>query len=1474
MVFGEKKLSYTELNGRANQLARVLRGKGVKPDSIVGIMVERSPEMIVGILGILKAGGAYLPLDPEYPANRIKYMMENSGTSILLTQSGVGKETEFKGVTLYLEDENLYTGEQINLGRLSRPKDLAYIIYTSGTTGKPKGAMIEHKNVVRLMFNDRMQFEFNEKDVWTMFHSFCFDFSVWEMYGALLYGGKLVIVPKLVAQDTEEYLKLLKREKVTVLNQTPTAFYNMVDKELRYNEKELGIRYVIFGGEALKPIMLKDWRKKYPQTKLINMYGITETTVHVTYKEITEYQIKLNISNIGKPIPTLTTYIMDKNMKLLPAGVAGELCVGGDGVGRGYLNNSELTEQKFVQNPYKAGERLYKSGDMARLLPDGDMEFLGRIDHQVKIRGFRIELGEIENQLLKHPRVKETVVVAKEDSQGGKYLCAYLAGEEELTTLELREHLSKDLPDYMIPSYFIQLERLPLNPNGKIDRKALPEPDGNINTGTEYIAPADEVEEKLAILWKEILKVDRIGVNDNFFELGGHSLKAVNLVSRVHKEFNVEIPLREVFKAPTIAGIAKYIKGAKENIYSSIKPAPEKEYYPMSSAQKRLYVLNQLEGSGVTYNMPGIMTVEGCIDRKRFEEAFRKLVKRHESLRTSFQMIEGEPVQKVNKDAELKIVYRESGEGKAEDIVREFVRPFELDKAPLLRVELVEEAEEKNLLLFDMHHIISDGVSMDILVREFAGLYEGRALPELKIQYKDFSQWQNQLFKSEAIKQQEDHWLNVFKGKIPVLDMPLDFLRPAEQSFEGASIEFNAGKELAQKLRQLASKTGATMYMVLLAAYNVLLYKYTGQEDIIVGSPIAGRSHGDLQDIIGMFVSTLAMRNYPQREKTFEEFLKGVKNNALKAYENQDYQFEELVDKLGLERDMSRNPLFDTMFTMQNEDIKENSVTGLNFKPYELENRISKFDFSLDAIENEEGLFFSLEYCTRLFRKGTIEGMAKHFLNILWKIGENPSIKLSEIDMLPDTERELLVYGFNNNKAVFREELTVHHLFEEQAEKMPNNTAVVFEGKEYTYGQINERANRIAGYLIKAGLKREEPVVVLLDRSPLMVEGVLGIWKAGGAYIPADVNYPVQRVLTVLEESRARFVLTLSEHIPSELEKKYDGTWIRLDECEKEIGEERGENPELEVDTRGLAYVIYTSGSTGRPKGAMIEHIGMANHIDAEIKELKITGKSVVAQNASHCFDVSVWQLFAALTAGGRIVIYPNEVVVDVRRFTELIIEDGVTVLEVVPSFLGVMLEVMEESGKIPGKLEYLLVTGETSKPVLVRKWFELNPGVKVVNAYGPAEASDDVAQYTMEAAPCSESIPVGKPIQNISIYIVDKDMNLCPVGVKGEICVSGIGVGRGYLNDAEKTEQVFMKDPFKKEEGIRLYKTGDVGRWLEEGNIEFYGRSDYQVKIRGYRIELEEIESRLLEHPEIKEAASDKNAKVIIKLLRQIAES
>jgi amino acid adenylation domain-containing protein len=905
---------------------------------------------------------------------------------------------------------------------INQPSDLAYIIYTSGTTGKPKGVMLEHRNVTRLFFNDMFPFDFDDKDIWTMFHSYNFDFSVWEIFGALLYGGRLVVVPGIMTKDLRRYLDLLKNQQVTVLNQVPSVFYNLLDEELADKKKQLHLKYVILGGEALHPGKLKKWKLKYPGTTLVNMFGITETTVHVTYKEITDREIRFNVSNIGKPIPTLTSYIMENRLKLLPLRVGGELCVGGEGLARGYLNKPLLTDEKFIDNPYTPGKKLYKSGDLARFLDDGEMEFLGRIDRQVKIRGYRIELGEIESQLLKLEGIKEAAVTVKESllrSSDGevkdKYLCAYVVSDCEIEPSKLRYTLADKLPDYMIPSYFVRLGNIPLTSNGKVDKKSLPDP--WFNGGDEYAAPENAIQETLSQIWADVLNInkDLIGINSDFFELGGHSLKASYLVSRIHKELDINVPLMEMFKRPTIRELSRLIEEFGEEKYAPVKAAEQKEYYVLSSAQKRLYVIQEMDRENTIYNVPIVETLDIDIDKDTFENTLKKLLARHESLRTSFELVHDVPVQRVHDVNSLDfsidhIDLEASASGNDYDfddevkkIADHFVKPFNLSRAPLFRIGIIDNRENRNILLVDLHHIICDGISVEIMFRDFLRLYAGERLEELRLQFKDYVQWQNREEQKKIIKKQEKYWLNVFEGGVPVLELPCDYERPLIRHHKGSIIHFEIGTEETEALKKLALSANATIYMVLLAIFNILLAKLSTQQDIVVGTYTFGRRHADLQQILGMFVNTLALRSYPRLDKQFDDFLEEVKENTLKAFENQDYQFDDLVEKLGVERSKNRNPLFDVFFGLQNQSDFAAHVGEVgkqeNLKGFRLEYKSSHFDLILWGTEVKNQLLFNFLYDPLLFKPGTAWRMIGYFRQIVRLVTGSNSIKIVDITL-------------------------------------------------------------------------------------------------------------------------------------------------------------------------------------------------------------------------------------------------------------------------------------------------------------------------------------------------------------------------------------------------------------------------------------------------------------------------------------------
>ncbi|MEW9702937.1 amino acid adenylation domain-containing protein, partial [Paenibacillus sp. SI8] len=1038
VVCGEEKLTYRELNAKANLVANQLRESGMQAEELVGIMAERSTEMIVGMLGVLKAGGAYVPIDPDYPEERIRYMLEDAGINLLLTHSRFREQAAaftgslIKNLIVLNNDNGHYEEEllpQSNLQTTSS-SDLAYVIYTSGSTGRPKGVMVEHRNVVRLVKNTNYA-EFNEQTRILQTGAVVFDASTFEIWGALLNGGQLYLVAVDVILEGPKLKQAIQKYGITTMWLTSPLFNQLSQQE----SKLFGnLRTLIVGGDVLSVPHINRVLRDNPSLRIVNGYGPTENTTFSTTHLIENEQAEA--VPIGRPITHSTAYVVDRTLKLAPLGAWGELLVGGDGVARGYLNHIELTAEKFIEHPFESGKRCYRTGDIARWRADGTLEYKGRIDEQVKIRGYRIELAEVEAELLKTGSMQEAVVIAREDENGQKYLCAYFTSNREISIIELRKELLQELPGYMVPAYFVQMAQIPLNPNGKVDRRALPIPDAASQTGVEYEAPRTDLEAQLAAIWQDVLALPKVGVKDNFFEIGGHSLRATTLVSAIHKELNKNIQLRDVFQSPTIEALAKVIADGEHADYVSIPVISESEFYPVSSAQKRMYMVSQLSGAGLSYNMPGAMVLEGNLDREQLTTAFRKLIARHETLRTSFEAVNGEPVQRVHPQVEFAIEHMRAAEEDNAEIVRSFVRAFDLKEAPLMRVGLIENGQDHHILLFDMHHIISDGVSVNLLIQEFVRLYQSEELPPLRIQYKDYSAWQQE--KAERDRQQEADWLLTFSGELPVLDIPTDFPRPATKSFDGSTYEFVIDKQQSDALKQIAAQTGSTLYMVLLAAYSTLLFKYSGQEDMVIGAPIAGRQHADLANLIGMFVNTLAIRHYPSGDKTFVDFVQEVKESTIKAFDNQDYPLDELLGKLNLKRDLSRNPLFDTAFVLQNlESSIEHEIEGLQVKSYPHEHTVAKFDLTLFASENEEILACSLEYAASLFKRETVERMGQHFRQLIGSIADNPKTKLSAVDIATEAEKALILQQFNDTTTDYPREKTIHELFEEQAARTP-----------------------------------------------------------------------------------------------------------------------------------------------------------------------------------------------------------------------------------------------------------------------------------------------------------------------------------------------------------------------------------------------------------------------------------------------------
>ncbi|MCX7920809.1 MAG: amino acid adenylation domain-containing protein [Clostridia bacterium] len=1470
--YQDKYVTYSQLYQNANFIANSLNEKAIE-NKIIPVFIDKKPLLIEVILGILKFGGTFVPLDTSLPENRLGIILRETQADWIFSEihyldklnqimQNVNKKINVIIESSCSEIISDYPCLNVHIINGQKRKDLydeidifsedCYIYFTSGSTGKPKGVLGRHKSLKHFIDWEMAQFGVNEDFRVSQLITPSFDPFLRDIFVPLCSGATLCIPEnREIILNPKKLANWIDSKRITLIHMVPTLFKGMI-KELEDSQHFDSLKYILLAGELLKGNDLKKFYELFgSRIQLVNLYGPTETTLAKTFYLISENDVsKINVP-IGKPINDTEILILGSDMKSCTEGNTGEIYIHTNFKSSGYFNDTELTKKVFLKNPFSLDPKdlIYKTGDLGKVLADGNIECLGRIDNQVKVRGIRIELSEIETYILKDELVKEAVVIAKDDDDGDKYICAFLVADEKPDISRLRECLSRELPDYMVPSHFAQIDKMPLLPNGKIDRKTLEKFEIEMDTGVEYQAPRNEIEEKLTALWQEVLRIKRVGVNDNFFFLGGHSLKAANLAAKLFKEFNVEIPVKEIFKNNTIKALAKYIENSEKSAYAAIPLVEEKEYYLVSSAQKRIYLVSLIDEAGTSYNMPEALLIEGNPDRETIERAFKLIVGRHEALRTSFELTGDGPVQRIHNNLEFKMDFIEvnnwSGEEKDIDttvkgLINDFIRPFDLSQAPLFRVCLVKLAEDKYVLLRDMHHIISDGISEEILKAEFAKLYNGIELEALKLQYKDFSQWQNKRLMSEAVRKQEEYWLDLFSGELPVLNMPIDYPRPPRQSFEGDSFRVEISKELTKKINRVAVENGASLYMVLMAALNVLLSKYTGQEDIVIGSPVAGRGHANLDSIIGVFINTLAMRNNPSGNKTFKDFLENVRDSSFQAFENQDCQFEYLIEKLDIERDLSRNPLFDVMFILQNMNFEKVNMGNLKTMLFKVDRNVSKFDLTLTAVEGEDKIELCFEYCSKLFRKETIERLGKHYANILKQAVQNTGVKLSDIDMLLEEERKQILFYFNDTYTEYPSDKTIHRLFEEQAERTPDKTALAFGGKKLTYSELNIKANQLAEKLREKGVKADGIVGLMVTRSMEMFIGLFGILKAGGAYLPIDPEYPAERVQYMLENSECGTVLTnrgvrkteaSTEFIHLDDESLYSGCSSNLDSASK---------PD------NLAYVIYTSGSTGKPKGVMIEHRNVSNFIKGMTDKIDFSPNKTILCLTTISFDIFVLESLVPLANGLTVVIADEKQQMDPDLLSDVIAANGVDMLQCTPSRMQMLLK-SKKSAQCLQNIKELIIGGEAFPEILLQDLSFLE-NTKIYNVYGPTETT---VWSTIKELTDSKTINIGKPIANTQIYILDRYNSLQPVGVAGELHVAGDGLARGYFNREDLTTERFIANPFV--DGKFMYKTGDLARWLPNGEIEYIGRMDNQVKVRGYRIELPEIEKCIIEYGGIK---------------------
>ncbi|HET7234051.1 MAG TPA: amino acid adenylation domain-containing protein, partial [Longimicrobium sp.] len=1446
LVFQDEAVTYAELNARANRLARRLARLGVGVEQRVAVCLERGPELVVALLAVLKAGGAYVPLDPEYPAERLSLMLADAGVRVIVTQESIRPAlppAAARVLSVDAERQAIAREPAAEVESGAGAGGLAYVIYTSGSTGTPKGVAVEHRGVVRLVRGANYA-TLNEHAVLLQAAPVSFDASTLEIWGALLNGGQSVMMagrnPSLA-----ELGGALTRHRVTTLFLTSALFQVMAQERL---EDLGGVRELMAGGEILSVDAVARVRRRFPGMHLMNVYGPTENTTFSTWHTVDERWSGGPVP-IGIPVSNTRVYVLDRALRPVPPGVPGELYTGGHGVARGYLGRPGLTAERFVPDPFgpEPGARLYRTGDRVRWRPEGTLDFIDRADTQVKIRGFRIEPGEVEAVLTRHPGVRECAVLAREDVPGEKRLVAYVSGSAEPRALDA--HLRQLLPAYMVPSAFVRLGALPLTRNGKVDRRALPAPDASLSDEA-YVAPRTPVEEVLASIWAQVLRVPRVGVHDDFFGLGGHSLLATRVISRVARALGVELSVRAIFEAPSVAELAGKVEGVRRAHLPQLPPIVPVEHggpLPLSFAQERLWFLERMQPGLALHNVPLALRLTGALHVAALERSLGEIVRRHDALRTVFREVEGVPRQFVLRPGSFALpindlAARPDVEAEAARRAREDAeRPFDLATGPLFRARLLRLGPGRHVLLLNLHHIVSDGWSVDVLFRELAALYgayrqgAGSPLRNLAVQYGDYAAWERAHLGGEIVERQLAWWKERLAGAPALLELPADRPRPAVQSHRGAREPLALSAALAGRLNALGHRHGATPYMVLLAAFNVLLSRYTGSDDVVVGSAAAGRARGEVEGLIGFFVRTLVVRTGLAGDPTFAEVLRRVRDATLAAYEHQDVPFDRLVAELQPGRSLSHAPLFQVMF-VQEGDGTGASLDGVEATRLETSNGTSKFDLTVSVSPHAGGVGGAVEYATDLFDRATIVRMLAHLERVLEQAADDPSRRISHLELAGPAERRMLVEEWNQTAETYPADRSIHQLFEAQAARTPDAQALVFDRESLSYRELNQRANRIAHHLLRLGVTPESRVGICLRRGPEMIAAMLGVLKAGAAYAPLDPAYPVDRLRFILRDSGAAVLLT--EDALRGLLPVSDGVpVISLDSAADVIGREPPDDPGIAVDPRGLAYLIYTSGSTGVPKGVAIEHrsaVVLLSWAAGVFTEDELSG---VLAATSICFDLSIFEIFLPLSRGGRVIVAENALAV-----TNLPAAGEVRLLNTVPSAAVALLA----NGGIPSGVTTVNLAGEPLRPEVVDALYER--GIqRVCDLYGPSEDTT-YSTWTLRRAGGVETI--GRPIGNTQAYVLDATLRPVPAGVPGELYLGGLGLARGYLGRPGMTADRFIPDPFSADPGARMYRTGDRVRWLADGNLSYRGRLDGQVKVRGFRIELGEVETALRRAP------------------------
>jgi amino acid adenylation domain-containing protein len=1506
---GETRITYSDLNISANRISHLLKLIGCEKGTIVNVIAHSSIQLVSALLAIFKRGGIYLPVDLTFSEKRLRQVFGETFNGILIVTADAYDSVialagnlaikinhlividEFDRIKLYSDQEgdlvsiafNETAEWKINPILEVNGDSSNYIFYTSGSTGEGKAIVGAHASLSHFIHWEIKEFNIDDSFRVCQLTQITFDASLRDIFVALISGGTLCIPPADIKTNPAQLLRWLEKSKISLIHCVPSLF-RVLTKELTMGEYTpydfSHLQYILMAGELLYAKDIINWRKIVGnQIQLVNFYGPTETTLIKTFYRIKE--ISENPSQIipaGIPISnTIIAIVNDGHLCI--TGEMGEIYIKTPFATKGYYKNEKLTNECFVQNPLlnDVKDIVYKTGDLGRFLPDGTIEVLGRSDSQVKVNGIRIELVEVERALLEQEKITGAVVKTHRTNDNLLSLIAYYTGEK-IDVKQLRDALGKVLNQQIMPSYFIYLEEFPLNINGKVDKKALPLPEDALMNDADFEHPTGSIENILAEFWKEILGLKKIGRNVSFFSIGGQSLRAIQLLSRIDREFGVNLKIEDVFTQHTIQKLAYFISNSLTTEYKQINPVIENDHYPLSSSQRRLWVLSQFEESNIAYNMPGVYVFEGNLDSKALEYSFNTLLERHESLRTVFKENEqGEIRQFINpvSDTGFRMVYQDlrfekKQEKKLKDLVQsDLIRPFNLASGSLIRAGLYQVKNNKWVFTYIMHHIINDGWSMEILIKELLLFYnayikgENNPLIPLCIHYKDYAVWQEEQLNGEQLNVHKSYWLKQFEGELPVLELPVNKVRPAVKTYNGDTISKCVNSRISKGIKSLSQEQECTLFMSLLAAVNTLLYRYTGQEDIIIGSPIAGRKHIDLEDQIGFYANTLALRTRFKGEESYQELLANIKRVTLDAYEHQIYPFDELVDSLNLRRDMSRNALFDVMIVLQNAETKtmleQHSLSDLKISKYELgENLNSKFDLLFNFVEVGEEIQVSIEYNSDISTKNAVLQLADHFVQLLEVIIVHPDKAINELDFLSSKEKNKLLERFNDTSVDYSKNMTVISLFEEQVEKTPGKIAVVFEEKELSYEDINKQSNQLARYIQStAGVKRGDSIGVLLDRSEWSVISMISIMKLGCTYVPTDMSLPRPRIQFMLEDSGSKALIVINK-----LESKISGDYskgVSLIELDKLPEEMDSSNLGLNIEGSESSFIIYTSGSTGNPKGVEQTHLTLHNLILWDINGAGLyTGlhaKQKHLQFSSFSFDSSLHDVYYVLSTGGELHVINESLRRDLSSLKDYILEKEIVTLSMPYAALKAMFSEIPTEEFEGHSIQEIISTGEQLYVSGgLRIFLRNNPAVKIHNFYGPSETHVVTGiSYCFQDEEIPEKASIGKPIHNTYIYILNKQMQLVPIGVEGEIYIGGWNLAKGYIGNSDLTAKKFIKDPFKK--GEVIYHSGDIGKWLPNGEVEYIRRSDDQIKINGYRIELGEIESTLRGNEQIEEA-------------------